>query len=79
MAGIADVAKSAGVNETQVKAVFKAVADLAKKERVTIKDFGSFQVKTQAARTGINPKTQEPIQIPAKDVLKFSAASAQKS
>jgi len=74
MAGIAEVAKQAGVKEEQVKAVFQAVENLSWTDRVIIKGFGSFQVKTLAARAGINPKTQEPIQIPAKDVLKFKAS-----
>ncbi len=74
MAGIAEVAKQAGVKEEQAKAVFQAVETLSAKERVVIRGFGSFQVKTLAARAGINPKTQEPIQIPAKDVLKFKAS-----
>lgn len=74
MAGIAEVAKQAGVKEEQAKAVFQAVETLSAKERVVIRGFGSFQVKTLAARAGINPKTQEPIQIPAKQVLKFKAS-----
>lgn len=74
MAGIAEVAKQAGVKEEQAKAVFQAVETLSAKERVVIRGFGSFQVKTLAARAGINPKTQEPIQIPARDVLKFKAS-----
>lgn len=74
MAGIAEVAKQAGVKEEQAKAVFQAVETLSAKERVVIRGFGSFQVKTLAARAGINPKTQEPIQIQAKDVLKFKAS-----
>lgn len=78
MAGIADVAKQAGIKEEQVKAVFQAVATLAANERVTIKGFGGFQVKETAARTGRNPQTGEPIQIEAKQTLKFSAAKQKK-
>ena len=74
MAGIAEVAKQAGVKEEQAKAVFQAVETLSAKERVVIRGFGSFQVKTLAARAGTNPKTKEPIQIPAKSVLKFKAS-----
>lgn len=74
MAGIAEVAKEAGLTSQNIKDVFEAVSRLAGIERVIVKGFGSFQVKTLAARAGINPKTQEPIQIPAKDVLKFKAS-----
>jgi DNA-binding protein HU-beta len=72
MAGIADVAKAAGVKEEQVKAVFDAVKNSP--ERVIIKGFGSFTVKTRAARKGKNPQTGVTIDIPAKDVLTFKAS-----
>ncbi|NJD38749.1 MAG: HU family DNA-binding protein [Geobacter sp.] len=78
MAGINELAKAADVKEEQVKAVFQAVATLAADERVTIKRFGSFQFKTKAAHAGINPKTKEPIQIPEKTTLKFTAAKPKK-
>ncbi len=74
MAGIADVAKQADVEEKQVKAVFHALATIAASERVIIKGFGSFQVRETAAREGRNPQTGEAIQIPAKQVLKFKAS-----
>lgn len=74
MAGIADVAKQAGVKEADVKAVFQAIRTLAADERVSIKSFGSFQFKETAARAGRNPKTGAAIQIPAKMSLKFSAS-----
>lgn len=74
MAGIADVAKQAGIKVDEVKAAFTAVATLAADERVTIKGFGSFQFKTKAARTAKNPKTGEAVQVPEKIVLAFKAA-----
>lgn len=74
MAGIADVAKQADIEEKQVKAVFHALATIAASERVIIKGFGSFQIKEVAAREGRNPQTGEAIQIPAKQVLKFKAS-----
>ncbi len=45
---------------------------LAKKEKVTLIGFGTFSVVNRAARTGRNPSTGEPMEIPAKDVPKFS-------
>ena len=74
MAGISSIAKVAGVKEEQVKAVFHAISLMAAEERVTVKGFGSFQIKQKAAREGRNPKTGETIRIPEKLVLKFSAA-----
>jgi DNA-binding protein HU-beta len=46
--------------------------------KVQIVGFGSFEVKSRAARTGRNPKTGETMQIPASKSLGFKAASALK-
>jgi integration host factor subunit beta len=35
------------------------------------RDFGVFEVREQAARAAQNPKTLEPIEIPAKRKVKF--------
>lgn len=45
-------------------------------EKVQLAGFGSFEVKDVAAKTGINPKTQEKVEIPAckKPVMKFGNA-----
>ena len=40
---------------------------------VTIRNFGSFQVRTNNARQGRNPKTGEPILIPSKRRIHFKA------
>lgn len=71
MAGIKDVAKQAGLKEEQIKQVFEAVEGIVLHERVTIKGFGTFQIKTRHARIGRNPKTGEEIKIPAKEVMTF--------
>ncbi|KAA6341777.1 DNA-binding protein HU-beta [termite gut metagenome] len=44
-------------------------------DKVVLVGFGSFSVAQRQARTGINPSTQKPIQIPAKKVVKFKAGS----
>lgn len=45
-------------------------------EKVNLVGFGSFEVKEVAAKTGINPQTKEPVEIPAckKPVMKFGKA-----
>ena len=42
--------------------------------RVDISGFGKFEVKTRAARTGINPQTKETITIPESKRPGFKAA-----
>ena len=41
-------------------------------------DFGTFEVRERAARTGHNPKTKEPMQIPASKVPAFKAGKVLK-
>ena len=41
-------------------------AALARGERVELRGFGAFSTKQRAARTGRNPRTGEPVPVPAK-------------
>ena len=47
-------------------------------EEVSIAGLGIFSAKMRAARTARNPRTGEPIQVPAMRVPKFRAAKALK-
>lgn len=44
---------------------------LSKGEKVTLVDFGTFQVMEKKARRGVNRRTGKVIQIPAKKVATF--------
>ena len=58
-----------------VDMVFDNIAKMmVKGEQVKIAGFGVFKVSRRAAREGINPRTQEKIQIAAKVAPKFRAA-----
>jgi len=46
---------------------------LSKGERITLVDFGTFQVRQRKAREGRNPRTGKKLEIPAKKVPKFKA------
>ena len=62
--------------DAAVKAVIDAVTEALKDgEKVA---FGTFEVKTRAARTGKNPRTGEVINIPEAKVPSFKAGSALK-
>jgi len=50
-------------------------ASLKKGEKVALVGWGTFSVANRAARTGRNPQTGKPIQIAAKNVVKFKAGS----
>ncbi len=45
-------------------------------ERIELRGFGSFTTKTRAARTGRNPKTGEPVEVPTKQVPYFRAGKS---
>lgn len=65
--------------EGAVNAVFDSVKDaLAEGDKVSLIGFGTFSVKTRAARTGLNPRTKETIEIPESKVPAFKAGSALK-
>ena len=80
---IAVVAEKAGLSkksaEAAVNATFAAVAEGMKNEgKVQLVGFGSFEVKTRAARTGLNPRTKQPVKIGACKVPTFKAGKALK-
>ena len=65
--------------EAAVDAAIKAItAALAAGDKVQLVGFGSFEVKKRAARVGRNPKTKEPIEIPASTVPVFKAGKVLK-
>jgi len=55
-----------------VDAIISAITDsLAREEKVTLVDFGSFRIMDRKARKGVNPQTRQTITIPSKKVPKF--------
>lgn len=59
-----------------LEATISAITEsLAANEKVAVLGFGSFTVQEKVARTGINPRTKEKIEIPARKVVKFKAGA----
>ena len=80
---IAAVAEKTGLSKKDSDAAVAAVVDaitesLVNGEKVQLVGFGSFEVKVRAERVGRNPKTLEPIQIPASKSPVFKAGKALK-
>jgi DNA-binding protein HU-beta len=70
IAGKANVPKAQA--QTIVEDVFELISDaMAKGDKIDLRGFGTFSVRESAARTGRNPQTGEPIQIPARRVPGF--------
>lgn len=49
---------------------------LAAGDRVRLPGLGTLEVVDRAARTGRNPQTGEPVEIPARSVVKFKPAKS---
>jgi len=77
------VAEHAGLSKADaaraVDAVLTSIREaLQRGETVNLIGFGSFSVRERAARTGLNPRTKEPIQIAAAKNPAFKAGKALK-
>ncbi len=48
-------------------------------EEIELRGFGSFRYRERAARIGRNPRTGEPVQVPAKKVLYFKPSKLLKN
>jgi DNA-binding protein HU-beta len=65
--------------ERVVDVMINSIVDSLKRgEEVSISGLGIFSVKERAARTARNPRTGEPVQVPAMKVPKFRAGKALK-
>ena len=65
--------------EKTINAVFDTITEtLVGGDKVQLVGFGSFEVKSRAARVGRNPKTKESIQIPASKSPVFKAGKVLK-
>lgn len=59
---------------TALNATLEVIQEsLQKGESVSFVGFGTFEVKRRAARTGRNPQTKQPVEIPASKAPSFKA------
>jgi len=80
----ARVARDTRMTKVQASRVIDSLLEhitktLKKGERASLVGFGTFTVTKRKARTGRNPQTGSPIQIPARRVVRFTAGKALKS
>ena len=75
------MADKAGFSQKDASIAYEAFVEIVTKalragDKVQLAGFGSFEVKEVAAKTGINPKTGEKVEIAAskKPVMKFGKA-----
>ena len=75
-----EIAAKAKLNKVDAKAALDAVLEsiaqaLSNDDKVQLIGFGTLSVMEKEARTGINPRTKEKIEIPARKVVKFKPAA----
>jgi DNA-binding protein HU-beta len=75
---VQEVAKATGKSVTETTALVEAVFAGIKKGisedgETKVLGFGSFKSSVRSARTGRNPQTGQPLDIPEKTVVKFKS------
>lgn len=80
MSGIHDVARAAGIKDTEAHALFQAILDSVNRdERVYVKGFGTFTRKVRAARTITSPQLADGVvHVPETVVIAFKASPTTK-
>jgi len=73
---VSQIASDAGLSKVQAEAALNAFMDnvtqaLSRHEKVTLVGFGTFSVSHREARVGRDPRTGNPIDIPAAFSPKF--------
>ena len=74
------VAEKSGLSKVDAKKAVEALVETVSSElkeggKVALLGFGSFSVAEKSARKGVNPKTKQPIEIPARKSVKFKAGA----
>jgi DNA-binding protein HU-beta len=81
---VSKIAEDAGISQKAADQVLKtfvtSIHDSLKssEEQIRIPDLGTFKVSERKARTGVNPRTREKIEIPAGRVPGFTSSKALK-
>ena len=77
---ISAIAEKSGLSKVDSKKALDATLETISEEvksgcKEVLVGFGTFSVSERSARKGINPRTKQPINIPAKKTAKFKAGS----
>lgn len=73
---VAKMAEYAGISKKDAEGALNGFMDavegsLKKEENVQLVGFGTFSISNRKATTGRNPKTGQPIDIPARKAVRF--------
>lgn len=80
---VTTLSEKTGVTKKEADAVLKELTviiqeELAKGQKLSVPNLGSFEVSHRSARTGRNPQTGETLEIAASNNVKFHAAKSLK-
>jgi nucleoid DNA-binding protein len=75
---VIEIAKKTNVEQQKVKQIVQLTLDsivdiLATEERIELRNFGVFEVRTRKARKARNPRTGAEVMVPSKKVVTFKA------
>ena len=78
------IADATGYKRVVVKKIVQSfldniIVELGKDNRLEFRDFGVFEVKQRQPRKAQNPKTLEPVHVPAKRTVKFKVGRLMKA
>ncbi len=79
-----EITRQTKLSRHDVQTVVQGVLDqmieaIGSGQRIEIRDFGVFEVKSRAARTAQNPKTLEPVPVPPKRAVRFKPGRLMKA
>ncbi len=67
-------------SKTAVETILKTMKSaLERGERIELRGFGVFEVRTRKTRIGRNPRTGEVVQIPSRTTVRFQPGKAMRS
>jgi len=72
------ISQQAKISQKQAGEVLEATLDVIRDalkngDEVRLVGFGSFKVRKSAPRKGVNPRDRKPIEVPAKERVRFTA------
>jgi DNA-binding protein HU-beta len=75
---VKQIADSTKLSRKQAGAALEATLSAIREalqngQEVRLVGFGTFKVRTSAARKGVNPRDRKPMEVPAKERVRFSA------
>ena len=78
---IKSVAEKAGLTQMEAGAAYDAMVEtivdaFKANDKVALVGFGTFELKSKPARTGINPQTKQPVKIAASKAPSFKVGKA---